>query len=192
MWKVVHIAHSEDSAKKIKDMLTMRSGFKTEGGMRNKQQDWVDYYLSRPLFAQPGTRYSYDSIETYFVDHLNEDTCILIYKKYSGDSKDESNEYIKEIVKLADYHTITIELIAKIQKANHTNAEKMLAILNEKGFNLENITSKVSVDNGSDKAKFNEHMAKLFDISNITDDIFIETLENKNISEIVENQILFS
>ena len=52
---------------KIKDMLTMRSGFKTEGGMRNKQQDWVDYYLSRPLFAQPGTRYSYDSIETYLL-----------------------------------------------------------------------------------------------------------------------------
>ena len=45
----------------------MRSGFKTEGGMRNKQQDWVDYYLSRPLFAQPGTRYSYDSIETYLL-----------------------------------------------------------------------------------------------------------------------------
>lgn len=52
---------------KIKDMLTMQSGFKTEGGMRNKQQDWVDYYLSRPLFALPGTRYSYDSIETYLL-----------------------------------------------------------------------------------------------------------------------------
>ena len=35
--------------------------------MRNKQQDWVDYYLSRPLFAEPGTRYSYDSIETYLL-----------------------------------------------------------------------------------------------------------------------------
>lgn len=52
---------------RIKDVLTMRSGFKTEGGMRNKQQDWVDYYLSRPLFAEPGTRYSYDSIETYLL-----------------------------------------------------------------------------------------------------------------------------
>ena len=45
---------------RIKDVLTMRSGFKTEGGMRNKQQDWVDYYLSRPLFAEPGTSNSYD------------------------------------------------------------------------------------------------------------------------------------
>lgn len=52
---------------KIKDMLTMRSGFKTEGGMRNKQHHWVDYYLSRPLVAEPGTRYSYDSIETYLL-----------------------------------------------------------------------------------------------------------------------------
>ena len=52
---------------RIKDMLTMQSGFKTEGGMRNKQQDWVDYYLSRELVAQPGTRYSYDSIETYLL-----------------------------------------------------------------------------------------------------------------------------
>lgn len=38
----------------IKDMLTMRSGFKTEGGMRNKQQDWVNYYLSRPLLPSRG------------------------------------------------------------------------------------------------------------------------------------------
>lgn len=52
---------------KIKDVLTMRSGFKTEGGMRNSQTDWVDYYLSRPLVATPGTKYSYDSIETYLL-----------------------------------------------------------------------------------------------------------------------------
>ena len=52
---------------KIKDVLTMRSGFKTEGGMRNSQTDWVDYYLSRPLVAKPGTKYSYDSIETYLL-----------------------------------------------------------------------------------------------------------------------------
>ena len=52
---------------KIKDVLTMRSGFKTEGGMRNSQLDWVDYYLSRPLIAKPGVKYSYDSIETYLL-----------------------------------------------------------------------------------------------------------------------------
>ena len=52
---------------KIKDVLTMRSGFKTEGGMRNSQTDWVNYYLSRPLVATPGTKYSYDSIETYLL-----------------------------------------------------------------------------------------------------------------------------
>lgn len=52
---------------KIKDVLTMRSGFKTNGGMRNSQTDWVDYYLSRPLAATPGTKYSYDSIETYLL-----------------------------------------------------------------------------------------------------------------------------
>lgn len=52
---------------KIKDMLTMRSGFKTESWMRNSKQHWVEYYLSRPLVAEPGTRYSYDSIETYLL-----------------------------------------------------------------------------------------------------------------------------
>lgn len=48
------------SGVRIKDMLTMRSGFKTEGGMRNTQRHWVDYYLSRPLAAEPGARYSYE------------------------------------------------------------------------------------------------------------------------------------
>lgn len=57
---------------KVKDItlhhvLTMQSGFKTETGMRNKQQHWVEYYLTRPLVAVPGTRYSYDSIETYLL-----------------------------------------------------------------------------------------------------------------------------
>lgn len=51
----------------IDDVLTMRSGFKTNGGMRNSQTDWVSYYLSRPLVATPGERYSYDSIETYLL-----------------------------------------------------------------------------------------------------------------------------
>lgn len=58
------------SGVRVKDMLTMRSGFKTEGGMRNTQQDWIDYYLSRPLVAEPGTRYSYDSIETYLLSAI--------------------------------------------------------------------------------------------------------------------------
>lgn len=55
---------------KVKDVLTMRSGFKTNGGMRNSQTDWVDYYLSRPLVATPGTKYSYDSIETYLLSAI--------------------------------------------------------------------------------------------------------------------------
>lgn len=52
---------------RIKDMLTMQSGFKTETWMRNKQQHWIEYYLSRPLKADPGTNYSYDSIESYLL-----------------------------------------------------------------------------------------------------------------------------
>ena len=52
---------------KIKDMLTMQSGFKTASWIRNNQDHWVDYYLTRPLVADPGTRYSYDSLETYLL-----------------------------------------------------------------------------------------------------------------------------
>lgn len=54
----------------IDDMLTMRSGFDTVTEMRNNETDWVDYYLSRPLVAVPGTRYSYDSIETYLLSSV--------------------------------------------------------------------------------------------------------------------------
>ena len=55
---------------KVKDILTMQSGFKTQTGMRNKQDHWIEYYLSRPLVADPGTRYSYDSIETYLLSAI--------------------------------------------------------------------------------------------------------------------------
>ena len=47
MWKVVHIAHSEDSAKKIKDMLTA-NGFlvqlKGEGGKNKKAYEICEHF----------------------------------------------------------------------------------------------------------------------------------------------------
>lgn len=55
---------------KVKDMLTMQSGFKTATSMRNNQEHWTDFYLTRPLVADPGTKYSYDSIETYLLSAL--------------------------------------------------------------------------------------------------------------------------
>lgn len=59
---------------KIKDILTMQSGFKTATWMRNNQDHWLDFYLSRPLVAEPGTRYSYDSIETYILSAIIQKT----------------------------------------------------------------------------------------------------------------------
>ena len=55
---------------RIKDILTMQSGFKTQTGMRNTQDHWIEYYLSRPLANAPGTKYSYDSIETYLLSAI--------------------------------------------------------------------------------------------------------------------------
>ena len=45
---------------KVKDMLTMQSGFKTATSMRNNQEHWTEFYLTRPLVADRGTKYSYD------------------------------------------------------------------------------------------------------------------------------------
>ena len=54
----------------IEDLLTMRSGFVVDTRMRTISQQWVKDYLNHPMNAEPGTRFAYDSIDTYLLSAI--------------------------------------------------------------------------------------------------------------------------
>ena len=54
----------------VKDLLTMRSGFVVDTNMRNKSRQWIRDYLAHPMNAKPGTKFQYDSIDTYLLSAI--------------------------------------------------------------------------------------------------------------------------
>lgn len=54
----------------VEDLLTMRSGFPVDTNMRTIYSDWIRQYLSHQLVALPGTRFAYDSIDTYLLSAI--------------------------------------------------------------------------------------------------------------------------
>ena len=51
----------------IRDLLTMNSGFKQTDYVRNNETEWVKKYLAIDVVAEPGTRFKYDSMDTYLL-----------------------------------------------------------------------------------------------------------------------------
>lgn len=51
----------------IRDLLTMTSGFRPTERVRNKETEWVREYLANEIVAEPGTRFAYDSMDTYLL-----------------------------------------------------------------------------------------------------------------------------
>lgn len=62
-------AEASDTLKGItvRDLLTMRSGLGVDTQMRNREREWVKWYLNRPLVGVPGVQYAYDSINSYLL-----------------------------------------------------------------------------------------------------------------------------
>ncbi len=112
------------------------------------------------------------SFHPFEVKKLPPEKCLEIYQKYSKDNSRESVEYIEKILILADYHTQTVELLAKTQKSSDLTAEELHKMLIDNGFSLAGISEKVDGRHGNDVTNeiFIEHLAKIFDITTITPD----------------------
>ena len=54
----------------IEDLLTMRSGFVVDTKMRTISKQWIKDYLAHAMNAEPGTRFAYDSIDTYLLSAI--------------------------------------------------------------------------------------------------------------------------
>lgn len=54
----------------VEDLLTMRSGFPVDTDMRTIYSDWIRRYLSHRMVALPGTKFAYDSIDSYLLSAI--------------------------------------------------------------------------------------------------------------------------
>lgn len=54
----------------VHDLLTMQAGFKPTDDIRRKQTEWIKGSLSNKMFAKPGARFAYDSMNTYLLSAI--------------------------------------------------------------------------------------------------------------------------
>ncbi|MCR5820969.1 MAG: beta-lactamase family protein [Bacteroidaceae bacterium] len=55
---------------RVRDLLTMTSGFPADWNMRSQHDEWVKTYLSRKLTSRPGVKFVYDSIDSYLISAI--------------------------------------------------------------------------------------------------------------------------
>ncbi len=54
----------------VHDLLTMQTGFKPTDDIRCNQTKWIKGCLANKMFAKPGTRFAYDSMDTYLLSAI--------------------------------------------------------------------------------------------------------------------------
>ena len=65
----------------------MRSGFVVDKQIRNSRLDWIRSYLARPMNADPGKLFQYDSMDTYLLSAIVQKVTgmtVLDYLKQKG------------------------------------------------------------------------------------------------------------
>ncbi len=108
-----------------------------------------------------------------FKDHavgfLDESHCMDLYREFHNRGEADT---IRAIVKLAGFHTLTIELIAKTADAIDCTSEAMLARLQTEGFDLESIETPVDYRMGGQgfNQQLIEALKKLYDIAVLSAD----------------------
>ena len=98
----------------------------------------------------------------YEVGFLSKEACVeLFYKHYANDPERVQQDVVRDLAKLAQYHTLTVELIARGAR-RETNLRAYYAKL-QKSF--ANATRKVRTGHNAKYATIVEHLKVLFDIS---------------------------
>ncbi len=114
-----------------------------------------------------------DRVENIEVEQMSEEDCCKLYRFHSKNETD-SEEDIHKIINLAARHTLSVELLAKTQHNAAISTGEMLESLQKTGFNLSEILEEIFYIHNPERKKdgiwenhFIEHMAKIFDISEL-------------------------
>lgn len=109
--------------------------------------------------------------DIYDLDFLNEYECIKMFEQYYRvlDSEEEK-QAIKEVVRLAGFHTLTIEAIAKVSLEDGLFPLDILDKLKSDGFNLSEAVAQITHrDQMVRETTIINHLKYVFDITNLNE-----------------------
>lgn len=139
--------------------------------VENQKDKNLDKILRFPFKVVVSSRLQLEGFKKYDLDFLSIEACKeLFYGFYKGKKDDKS---LERIIQLAGSHTLTVELLARTAQNSAAPLEIFLKTLGEKGFNLNDvIPEKVETlwDKKGEREKFFNHLLKIFDLSNVTED----------------------
>ena len=109
---------------------------------------------------------------------LTQEQCRILYRRalYEDDTirDDSPDTVLDEMLRLAGYHTLAVELLAKTQYSAGMDTKELLEELKKSGFNLEGIEEEIvyvhrpeqGEDNDAER-RLSEHMSRIFDLSQL-------------------------
>ena len=150
---------------------------------------------------------SRERIEGFFeypLEYLSKENAIQLFKKYAGDKG--SNSDIEKLLALVNFHTLTIELLAKTLKESLEidSVEELYNLLTSRRLDDESLQYKIQTDHSKQEIELYSYLLKVFDLSKLEADrfsipvlkqiclfppdflpasIFIELLESETISK---------
>lgn len=117
------------------------------------------------------TRMEHDGFSTLPIGSLSDITKVreLFSANYGKSFNKDDYKIIDEILELVDYHTMTVELIAKQMKASFLKPEKMLDRLKTTGVNT-HLKEKVKKSGDTDKLTSFDFIRQLFKFSDLSEE----------------------
>ena len=124
------------------------------------------------------SRRQQERFRTFHAGALPPEECRILYRRAlrrDGTLSDASPDTtLDEILRLAAYHTLTVELLAKTQRAAGLDAQELLDKLRESGFDLTGVEEEIEYDHrpesggdGDGYRTFIKHMTVIFDLSRL-------------------------
>ena len=119
--------------------------------------------------------------------NLTPEQCRILYRRALNENNenisdittindDAPDEILDEILRRAAYHALAVKLLAKTQAEADLSEDELLEKLKESGFDLTEIETDIyyrhnpeTDDDNDGYAQFIEHMARIFDLSNLRD-----------------------
>ena len=117
------------------------------------------------------SRRQQERFRAFHAGTLTPEECRILYRRALR--RDASPDAaLDEIIRLAAWHTLTVELLAKTQRAAGMDAQELLDRLTKSGFDLTGVDADIlythrpeSGGDGGEKRTFLEHMTVIFDLS---------------------------
>ena len=117
------------------------------------------------------SRLKLEKFDHYDLDFLEPAACHELFYRFYKREKDDLN--LHRVLELAGYHTLTVELLARMAHRALQSLADLRCTLEKKGFNLNEVIQRDVTtlwDDGEKKRRFFDHILKVFPISGLEEE----------------------